>query len=103
VVAPAAFGVDAGVVEVAAEVGVTGVGGGEQVPDDDLNGRADGHHGFLSAASALLAMACTNGSSVAVSATVATASSALNPEQFSICIWQPELTVFGARRPQRII
>jgi hypothetical protein len=30
-----------GVVEVAAEVGVTGVGVGEQVPDDDQDGPAE--------------------------------------------------------------
>src|SRR5215469_9857660 len=50
VVALAAFGVDAGVVEVAAQVGVAGVWVGEQVPDDDQDGPADGHHGLLPAA-----------------------------------------------------
>ena len=51
-VALAAFGVDAGVVEVAAQVVVAGGGVGEQVPDDDQQGPADGHDGFLAAAAA---------------------------------------------------
>jgi hypothetical protein len=39
VAALAAFGADAGVVEVAAEVVVAGAGVGEQVPDDDQQDR----------------------------------------------------------------
>jgi hypothetical protein len=52
VAALAAFGADAGVVEVAAEVVVAGAGVGEQVPDDDQQGPADGYHGFHPAAAA---------------------------------------------------
>jgi len=52
VVALAAFGVDPGVVEVAAQVGEAGGGVGEQVPDDHKQGPADGDEGFLAAAAA---------------------------------------------------
>src|SRR5215813_13687327 len=52
VVALAALGVDPSVVEVAAQVGVAGGGVGEQVPDDDQQGPADGHDGFLAAPAA---------------------------------------------------
>jgi hypothetical protein len=52
VVALAAFGVDPGVVEIAAQVGVADGGVGEQVPDDDQQGAADGDDGFLAAAAA---------------------------------------------------
>src|SRR5262249_9446436 len=47
-----AFGVDAGVVEVRAEVVEAGVGVAQQVPDDDEDGAADGDDGFLLAAAA---------------------------------------------------
>ena len=47
-----AFGVDALVAEVAAEVGVAGAGVTEQVPDDDEDGAAGGDDGFLAAAAA---------------------------------------------------
>ena len=43
----AAFGIDTFVVEVRAEVGVAGVGIGQQVPDDHQYGAADGDDGFL--------------------------------------------------------
>ncbi len=45
-----AFGVDALVVEVRAEVGVAGLGVGQPVLDDDQDGAADGDDGFLLAA-----------------------------------------------------
>jgi hypothetical protein len=45
-------GVDPGVEEVAAEVGVAGFGVRQQVPDDDEDGAADGDGGFLAAAAA---------------------------------------------------
>ena len=50
VVAPAAVGIDAGGVEVRAEVGVAGFGVGQQMPDDDQDRPADGGVGFLGAA-----------------------------------------------------
>ena len=52
VLAAKAVGVDAPGVEVRAEVGVAGVGVGEQVPDDDQDGAADGDVGFPGAAAA---------------------------------------------------
>jgi len=52
VVAFAAFGVDAGVEEVRAQVVVAGVRVGQQVPDDDQDGAADGDDGALGAAAA---------------------------------------------------
>ena len=52
VVALLAVGVDAGVVEVGAEVVEAGVGVGEQVPDDDQDGAADRDDGLLLAAAA---------------------------------------------------
>src|SRR5512132_518362 len=52
VVALAAFGVDAGVVEVGAEVVEAGVGVRQQVPDDDQDGAADGDDGLLLATAA---------------------------------------------------
>jgi hypothetical protein len=43
----APFGSDPGVEEVGAEVAVAAGGVGEQVPDDDEDGRGDGDLGFL--------------------------------------------------------
>src|SRR4051794_15403977 len=48
----AAFEVDPGVVEVRAEVGVAGLGIGQQVPDDDHDGAADRDDGLFLASSA---------------------------------------------------
>ena len=52
VVALLAVGVDAAVVEVGAEVVEAGFGVGQQVPDDDQDGAADGDDGLLLAAAA---------------------------------------------------
>ena len=51
-VALAAVGVDAGGVEVGAEVDEAGIGVGQQVPDDDQDGPADGDVGLGGAAAA---------------------------------------------------
>src|SRR5438105_3016772 len=51
-VAPAALRVDAGGVEVRSEVVEARVGVGQQVPDDDQDGAADGDVGFGGAAAA---------------------------------------------------
>src|SRR3954451_9896272 len=47
-----AFGVDPLVVEVGSEVVVAGLGIGQQMPDDDQDGAADGDDGLLRAAAA---------------------------------------------------
>ena len=52
VVAAAAVGVDAGGVEPGTEVGVTGFGVRQQVPDDNQDGAADSDVGLLGAAAA---------------------------------------------------
>src|SRR5215211_546149 len=52
VVALAAVGVDAGVVEAGAQIVETSVRVGQQVPDDDQDGAADRDDGLLGAAAA---------------------------------------------------
>jgi len=47
VVADLSAGADSGVVEVGAEFAEAGIGVGQQVPDDDEDGAADGDDGFL--------------------------------------------------------
>jgi hypothetical protein len=54
VVAFLAFGADAGVIEVGAQVDEVGVGVGQQVPDDGEDGSADGDDGLLLASTAAM-------------------------------------------------